>query len=70
MRVGDPSRGERSARDGKRSIAAELGEPGAQLRQKTVPAAEMVQARRDLEDERLRRLERDLRRELAGPGGD
>ena len=56
-----------------RAIActAELGEPALRsASSRPSQAAEIAQAAFDFEQQRLRRLERDPRRELAGPGGE
>ena len=50
-------------------LAPELGESRLQLRQESFEAAEVAQAALHFGEQRLRRLEGNPRRELAGPGG-
>jgi len=63
----EPERGKAGRRGSERGSHAEHIQPGAQLVEKLLPPAEIAQASLDLGKQRVRRRERDLRRELASP---
>src|SRR6185295_8666899 len=65
-----PQRRQAGGRHGQPGGQAERIEPGAQRLEKGVLAAEIAQARRDFDEQRIRRRLRDPRRELAGPAGE
>ena len=63
-----PERGARRGRFADARLEAQAAQPRAQPGEEFPATAEMAQAAFDLEQQRLRRLQRDARRELAGPG--
>src|SRR5688572_20263790 len=65
-----PERGARGARHAERKWKVHFGETGSQLLAQPRKTAVQAQAPPHFEDELARRLERNLRRELAGPCAD
>src|SRR5688572_32553468 len=66
----EPQRGAGSRGDAERGLEPDGGDALAQPAEEALRAAVAEQAALDFEQQRPRRLERNLRRELAGPGGD
>src|SRR5262245_55215127 len=69
-RAREPERGARRRRGGERRIEAHFLETGLQFLPEKRQPPEQAQAALDFEQQRLRRLERNPRRELARPGAD
>ncbi len=64
-----PERSARRCRFGDPRLETQARQARAQLGEKFPAAAEIAQAALDFHEQRLRRFERNARRELAGPGG-
>ena len=67
--AGAPQGSARGRCRGERGLQTELGEAAFQRDEECVLSAKVAHAAFDFEEQRVR-LERNLRRELAGPGGE